>query len=183
MRNKFDLIFLLIGIIFFLFPKDVFAHILQTDGTIGAVLHIDPEDDPIVGKPATFYFEFKDKIGRFIPDKCDCTVSIINSGKSIYTQSLFQSNTSPDLSNASFSYTFPKKGVYILRITGKPYTPNAFQTFSLSYDLRISREETNLLQGKSGINWFSDHLNHVIVFGVASFFCILFFINRRNKKQ
>jgi hypothetical protein len=41
------------------------AHVLLSNNTVGGVLHIDPEDDPIAGQPAKFYIELKDKQNQF----------------------------------------------------------------------------------------------------------------------
>src|SRR5947207_173429 len=97
--------FLIFSILFF--SGSVSAHILQTDKNIGAVLHIDPEDDPIAGEQSGFFFEFKDIQNKFEPKNCTCTISIIRENKEIYSQPLFQDNVNPSLSNSSLFYTFP----------------------------------------------------------------------------
>ncbi len=56
-------IFLFFG---FLLPSPAAAHILASDQVIGAVLHIDPNDNPIVNKVSGFFLEFKDK-NREVP--------------------------------------------------------------------------------------------------------------------
>ena len=115
------------------------AHVLKADGSIGAVVHIDPDDDPIVNQPSNFYFEFKDKQGKFQPSLCDCTATISENGKTVFTQPLFQNSTNPNLANASFSFTFPQRDVYQLKLEGKPFNAGDFQPFSLNYDIRVSR--------------------------------------------
>lgn len=37
------------------------AHFLQKDGSISFVLHIDPDDDPVIGRLATLSFEISDE--------------------------------------------------------------------------------------------------------------------------
>ena len=115
------------------------AHVLKVDRSIGAVLHIDPDDDPIVGEPAYFFFEFKDKKNVFKPEFCDCTVSIIKDGISVYSQPLFQDNPTADTNNASFAYIFPEKNIYQVKVEGNPNKPKAFQPFSLTFDIRVAR--------------------------------------------
>lgn len=124
------------------------AHVLKSNGTVGAVMHVTPDDDPIAGQESSFYFEFKDTEGKFKPTLCECTVRIKKAGREIYTQPLFSANTDPSLSNTSFSYTFPEKNIYTLTIEGKPTIVNGFTPFTLSYDLRVDRtadteKETN----------------------------------------
>ncbi|HSW96448.1 MAG TPA: hypothetical protein VLF89_01345 [Candidatus Saccharimonadales bacterium] len=119
--------------------SSVDAHVLVTDKNIGAVLHIDPEDDPVAGQQSGFFFEFKDTTGRFSPENCDCNFFISENEKIIYSQPLFQNNPKPSLTNASIFYTFPKKDVYQLKVVGKPNIPNSFQSFTLVYDIRVDR--------------------------------------------
>lgn len=131
-----------LGFLFFLLliPQNTYAHVLQTDKSIGAVLHITPEDDPIIGEQTAFFFEFKDKQNKFNPQNCTCTFSIAEEGRQIYTQPLFQDNQNPSLTNASVFYTFSHKNIYQIKITGEPKGEGAFQPFSLLYDIRVQRE-------------------------------------------
>ena len=117
------------------------AHILKTDNTIGAVLHTDPDDDPIAGQLTNFYFEFKDKTNRLDLNKCDCKVEISNNSNEIlYRDSLFAQTHNADLSNPSFSFVFPQKNVYHLLVSGTPKNNTSFDSFQLSYDIRVARE-------------------------------------------
>ncbi len=130
-------------IIYALFsPVKIFAHVLESNGSVGAVLHITPEDDPIAGEQSGFFFEFKDKENKFNPKDCDCNIYILQNGKEIYSSNLFQGNTDPSLDNASLFYTFPKKDVYKIKIIGSPISKDKFQKFTLEYDIRVSRINT-----------------------------------------
>src|SRR5438045_57931 len=100
-KTKLFVIFFLFTFVFWLNPHIVSAHVLKTDGNIGAVLHIDPDDDPIAGSQASFFFEFKDIQGKFQSQNCDCTFSIAEDGKEIFSQPLFQNNSNPSLTSAS----------------------------------------------------------------------------------
>ncbi len=124
---------------FFLFSTKISAHILQIDDNIGAVMHTDPNDDPIAGQPTGFFFAFKDKQNKFQPVNCDCTFAISENGKEIFSQPLFQNNQNPSLDNASVFYTFPERAVYQVKIIGKPLQENGFQPFTLTYNVRVER--------------------------------------------
>src|SRR5437667_6752587 len=113
--NKLLSFLFFIGILL-VFPKSVFAHFLAFDHTIGAVLHIDPNDDPIAGEQTSFFFEFKDKENKFTPQNCDCTFLIVKNGQTIYSQPLFANNQNPRLTNASVLYTLPQKDVYEIKV-------------------------------------------------------------------
>lgn len=107
------------------------AHILKTDGSIGVVLHISPDDDPVVEEPAHFFFEIKDTEGKFTENSCNCTATVFENGQKIIAQSI---------SDSTFTYTFPQKGLYTITLSGSPLNGNSFQPFTLSYDVLVSHE-------------------------------------------
>jgi len=161
-----------------------FAHVLKTDGSIGAVLHIDPDDDPIAGSQSSFFFEFKDVHHTFSPENCNCTFAILEQGKTIFSQPLFQNNTSPSLTNASIFYTFPKRDVYVVRVMGEPLTPNGFQPFVLNYDVRVARSAVaSTTPTAPGENWFSVHIIHLIGIIGASIFMVFFILKERRAQH
>ncbi len=150
-------------------PSSAFAHILATDRNIGAVLHINPNDEPVTNEPATFIFELKDKTKKFKSDNCTCQLTITNSGKSIYSQPLFQDSTSK-LNTATLLYTFLNPAVYQVIITGKPVDGKSFQSFTLSWDIRVAGPTTN--QNTQSTNPFFSPRN--ILFTTILFGCIIF---------
>jgi hypothetical protein len=137
------------------------AHVLKYDGTIGAVMHVDPDDDPIAGQVATFFFEFKDTSGKFSLTTCDCTISVQAQGKEIFS--------SPLSSSASATYTFPQKDIYTISVIGTPKSSNAFQPFTLTYNLRVERAATVQAPTPAAT---SNHWIHYLVFGIP--FVIVF---------
>jgi hypothetical protein len=156
--------------LFLLFTTPAYAHILKTDGMIGAVLHVSPDDDPVAGEPTLFFFEFKDKQNKFTPQNCECTTHIIRQDKEIYYAPLFQ-GTNPSLDTASFTFTFPEKDIYKLQVTGKPRTADAFQPFTLEWDLRVARIANAGAQAPAS----TSHTFHYILFG-AAFIVIGYFL-------
>ena len=170
-------------------PGTAEAHVLQTDGSIGAVLHIDPDDDPIIGKPATFFFDFVDRQKKFDPAKCDCTVNILDDqGKVLVTNPLFQASGQSGLSYPLFSYTFAQKGVYTIEALGQPKNPGDFQSFNLKYPLRVTRTDSPAA-AQLGKDFFSSHWFHLglFVFGFLIIwlwsFLEKFKDKPKNKKQ
>ncbi len=101
------------------------AHVLEVDNSIGAVLHIDPEDDPLTRQVSKMYFELKDKTGKFKVAECDCELSIKNSLKQ-ELERVSKPDIHPNSTVLTYSYVFPVKGIYTLEIVGKPLVPNAF---------------------------------------------------------
>ncbi len=145
MRKKLLLIILSLFLPF-LFPAKAFAHVLKTDGSIGAVMHTDPDDDPIAGEQTGIFFEFKDKQNKFTPAACDCTLSILQSDKEIYSQPVFQNNPQPTLDNAAAFFTFPQRDTYQVKVTGIPLSSGAFQAFTLIYDVQVTKMTTKTPQ-------------------------------------
>lgn len=192
-RSKILISFL--GIIYFLsFPSQItYAHVLKTSGSVGAVVHVSPEDDPIAGEPTDFFFEFKDKEGKFKPDNCDCKVVILKSGQEAYSSPLFQNNADPSLTNASFSYTFPEKDIYKVKVVGNPTTPGAFEAFNLEYDIRVARESENTKSSqnttaepekKTGfLYWVSTHIPHLIGGFIVLALLIFALIKQQSKAK
>ncbi len=170
-------VFLLLLVSCCLLPVPVFAHVLKTSGNIGAVLHIDPADEPVAGKQSTFFLELKDKKNQFNSSNCECKAIIKQKGKEIFATSLFTSS----LDNPSFSYTFPQKGEYELSITGKSIRELSFAAFSLSYAIDVDSEvKKTLLE----VNPFLYHTIHyglfILVFAI--FFGLAFYNKIKGNK-
>lgn len=131
------------------------AHVLKTNGTIGAVIHIDPEDNPIVGQAATFYLSFKDTAERFQLANCTCQARILRNGQPIATETI-SSGLKPN--EGTFQFTFPERAVYQVEVAGTPNDRGAFDAFTFRYDLRVERTA----QPSSG----DDTLFHTIHYSV-----------------
>lgn len=116
------------------------AHVLESDGTIGAVLHIDPDDDPIAGEETGIYFDFKDKTNRYKNEDCICQLVIEQDGQVIYEK--------PFTRPGGGTFTFPSRGVYAVKAVGVPKNAGAFDTFKISYDVRVERAtaQENLIE-------------------------------------
>jgi hypothetical protein len=140
---------LLLVLVLVLFPGLASAHVLQTDGNIGAVLHIDPSDDPVATQSSGFYFDFQDKSGKFQLTNCSCTVVIHQGDQQLDSEQLSLAS----LTTASFTYTFPAKGVYQVHVIGVPKTTDAFQPFSLVYTIRVERDTGDTKSGVPDWVW------------------------------
>lgn len=169
MKRVLISLLLLIGVTF---PATVSAHVLKTDGNIGVVIHIDPDDDPIVGSPAYFFLDFKDKTGKLDLVNCDCQFTISENGKEIYS-------TPATLSGIAF--TFQNRDVYQIKITGTPKEAGAFQDFSMTYDTRVSRIlDSNGVAPKS---WLSAHTWHILTPVIIAVITIIIYILIRKRKH
>lgn len=152
----------------FISVSHVMAHTLETEGTFGAVLHIDPDDDPIIGQPAYFFLDFKDKISKFTAESCMCTVTITENGKTIFTDNLIKDES--DKNSMHFSFTFPRKDRYSVKVTGKSLN-NSFQAFSFTYDLHIERQAEK--HESHGNSHFLEYVLTIIIGGLVLIYIIL----------
>jgi hypothetical protein len=113
---------------------------------VGAVLHVDPDDDPYAGTttPIVYYLKTKDR--EIEPSQCYCTLEIIHDGKQIaYLHSIKDHNKDAAHNTnkgVSFAFSFPKKGIYKLVLRGDPKGTNEFEPFYLEYTLRVVREKS-----------------------------------------
>ena len=175
------LVFLfLFGVTISISPK-ASAHVLLTDKNIGLVLHIDPEDDPVVGEPASFFFEFKDKSGQFDPKQCDCQMIISKDGQEIYKTNIYSGVAQPDFDNAAGFYTFLEKGIYQIQVSGQSSNPDQFENFFLSEEIRIDRDRTQVAPSVQKNNFWSDHKLHLIVFGFGMVLVLVIVFYQRKK--
>ena len=142
-------LFIIFPIIFLLITPVASAHVLKSDGAIGIQLHLDPDDDPIINKPANFDFQISDKDKKFAFSNCNCSVAILKDGQQVFSTPLSASGAGSAMDSAMFSYTFTQKAVYNVIVSGTPKTPHTFQPFTIQFDLRISREDTSALGGKT----------------------------------
>lgn len=110
-----------------------YAHFLETNGKVGATIHIDPDDDPIVGQPATIYFDIKNKSNTFKLSECNCKVTILKDGRWAFYH---------PLTELSVSYTFPAKGTYTIKLSGTPYDEDAYEPFTMSQTIKVDRVDS-----------------------------------------
>lgn len=110
------------------------AHTLERDGSVGAVLHITPNDNPVAGEEAVVGFSVSDTQKRFSARDCRCSLQILKEGKTIATKEL--------PSSLETLYTFPDTGQYTLRLVGTSKS-KTFDTFQIDQTIRITSSGTS----------------------------------------
>ncbi len=170
--KHFVVIFLIIAFSWIFVTMPVLAHVLQADGTIGAVLHVDPDDDPVAKEDSSFFFEFKDTSHIFSLADCICTVAIDSNANTIYKTTL---NTTPVV-----TFVFPERGVYTIRVTGASIS-HRFNPFTLSYVVRVDRESASPRQTTSLGATIIYHIVHYGIFVIG--FIILIWLVMREKRH
>ena len=134
------------------------AHILKTDGSIAAVLHIDPDDQPASGTSTPYYLFIDDTTNRFTFAGCDCIVTVKKGSRVIVTEPLRLDTQSVP----SGTVTFPEPGAYDLVVSGAPRVSGAFQPFTFDYLVRVTAGSSAALAAGS-IIWLGACLGVSIV--------------------
>jgi hypothetical protein len=159
--KQFFYLSLLVFTLFFVSTPRVEAHFLETDGSIGGILHMDPSDNPIVNQPTNFYFDIKDRDGKFSFSKCDCQLVIQQAGKELYSQSI----TTVGANSAKSQFVFPSKDSYDVMLRGKPLVANAFQDFTITWDVQVGSTQQAAKASNPVISFVVEHFLHALIFG------------------
>jgi hypothetical protein len=116
------------------------AHEIQDDGDMSVLLHMEPEDSPIVGQEATLYFSFTEASDKFKVLDCDCELKITDGNAQVKSLALSEVAESFGANVYTTNVTFPKKGVYTVDLAGKSKTA-AFADFHVDWFVRIERTD------------------------------------------
>ena len=118
------------------------AHEIARDGNVGGLLHIEPDDAPVVGKPNAFYFEVNQKGGKpILLAQCSCSLQVYaGSVPKAGSGAVAKPFSTPKLAQAKGELTgslnFPRPGAYTLVLAGQPKAGATFSKFSLSWVIR-----------------------------------------------
>jgi hypothetical protein len=114
------------------------AHTVHTAGDVAATFHLEPHHNPQAGQPAQTWFALSKSGGAQIPlSQCNCKLAVYEGGKLISQPTLKALNVEQYKGIPSAEVTFPKVGIYQLKLTGSPQDGAEFSTFGLSYDVTV----------------------------------------------
>lgn len=131
--RKYVLVPIIVAALCIMVPATTFAHVLKTDGTIGAVLHVKPDDAPTSKTPITYELSFQDSKGDFSLHDCACSIAFIANGTTIATQKL-EAKSAVVSQN---TITFPTAAVYTFQVSGTPKNSATFNSFQLNFIVRV----------------------------------------------
>jgi hypothetical protein len=148
------------------------AHVLKTDGTIGVVIHLAPDDAPLAGAPTPIYFAFKNTEGAFDIATCECALWVSsyaerNSVDLAQPDSIIHTHGNP--ASADASYVFPRPDIYAVRIIGTPRDGAAFEKFDVTFDVRVAE----YAEGGGAPFWggiLAGHGLHIAIFALGFLF-------------
>jgi len=177
MRYLLTLLVLISGLV----PLPVSAHVLKTDGDIGGVLHIDPNDNPTTGSTTTFFFEMRDRHNQFTLTHCDCQVIVTENGKQLSSKI----PSTLDTQTLTSSFNFPEKAVYQLTLSGKPTSGNTFQPFTLTWSVRVASDGGSspfATTIKEGLSFLGTHFLHLGLI-VGATLIVLYQVYKEKKEE
>jgi hypothetical protein len=117
----------------------VFAHDLEKDKNVGALFHIEPDDQPKAGVLVEGWFEIRKKGGNSITAQdCSCLVKVY-SGKPKPTAKPIGEYTLSGGERVTAKLMFPSPGPYTVRLVGSPRkgSKTAFNPFQISWPVRV----------------------------------------------
>jgi hypothetical protein len=160
------------------------AHVLQTDGSMGAVLHIDPNDAPIAAQPAYFFLDFASKGGTFTLANCTCNAVLSTTDGTVLARPTINPIAS-QTSEGTFQYQFSSSNEYLLTVSGAPVSGNAFQTFTLKYTFQVAAAQASGGGRTNGFKAFlqSEHGLHYLLFGAGFIVIFFLFLNELKKNK
>lgn len=115
----------------------VFAHELEQDNGISAVLHIPPDDNPVAAKKTQINIAYGDKNKKFSLKKCSCTISVVRNEHVLSSVPARPALPGSSLDSA-VEVVFPSKGQYEIRASGKAID-NSFAEFQVEFPVKITQ--------------------------------------------
>lgn len=160
------------------------AHETKFDGSLGVLLHMEPQDSPVIKETAKLFFYFEDAKKEFSLSDCNCVVTIELEGKTIFSQKLTNQEKTYGSNVSSIEFSFPKKAIYKILLTGASLK-NAFKQFHIEYNARVERESINETPiNPQSIPEKNPFFNAYWIFlGIIASFAILLILFRKKIKK
>lgn len=112
------------------------AHSIKSDSGYTAVLHIDPDDDPLAGQPAVLNFLIGKDNGSYNQNDYSISVNVSAGGKQPQHLAL-QPEVFGDAADGIAHYTFSSINVYTIDLRGQLITDPSTQ-FHMRYIVRVA---------------------------------------------
>lgn len=145
MHATFSKLLVVIALTSTIFVSPIYAHKLDTDSGAGAVIHLDPDDSPISGRPTAISWEFAEDNDVKVT-QCNCEIEIYRA--SDLKRSINSGLTEVLADNiAGYTYTFPEEGEYKLILKGEAINGGEFDEFKLEFYTTVSSPSINTSGG------------------------------------
>ena len=126
-----------------LFATPVLAHSVEISDQVAGTLHIEPDDNPRMGKKVQAWFALTSRGGKIIPlSECNCQLSVYALPRSQGDQPILNPilqavNVGKYQEIPGAFITFPQIGAYELKISGKVNNSTNDQDFNLNYTVNV----------------------------------------------
>ncbi len=112
------------------------AHEMAHEGAVGGMLHIEPDDAPVVGAANVTWIELTLRGGQPVAALCACTLNVYAGTYKVGAKPVASPVVKAVQDKLNTAITFPKVGAYTLVLTGKPKAGTAFAPFTLQWVVR-----------------------------------------------
>ncbi len=153
-----------------LLPLTVSAHEIKTADKVGAVMHIEPADQPIVGELAVISFDLTQVDGDFDYSQCVCNLTIQPDGQTV-TSELIENKL-------KFEYVFVEPKIYTLILSGQPLTATTFQPFQFTYEITVAETKSQSQQIMQ--RFLHIHGLHAFIFGGGFIAVFVLYLKSKN---
>lgn len=161
---------LITTILLLYFPSQAHAHFQDMEQSVTGILHVNPDDSPVVGEESTLVLFITDTKNNFSFETCQCTLVV--TGPDNFEARTFLTRT------GEARVTFPNKGVYKALFLGM--SQEGSHLFDLNFDIRVERVTT---QPSSTSSVHTPYLNLISLFILISAAIIYTFKDKIWKKQ
>lgn len=119
--------------------------VMSADGKMGGLMHIEPDDDLMVGMRQTLWFDITQKGGKKVGlENCVCILKIYagsykTGAKPMMQPKLELGKAGEAMGKTSSSVQMNTVGAYTVRLEGKPKAGSSFAAFVLSWVVRANK--------------------------------------------
>lgn len=107
------------------------AHESTENGSVKLLVHVDPDDVAIAGKPTTIHIAIHDAEKSFSLSRCHCSLYVEQDEKRLYTIALTPATTPSVYDAEGVEVTFPNAGDYTVGVEGTPLPGISFAPFGI----------------------------------------------------
>lgn len=128
------------------------------------LVHVDPNDVAVAGRPTTVHVDIRNKEKGFSLKNCHCSLYVEQDEKRLFTFPLTPT-TEPGIYDAmGVEVTFPSAGTYNVGVEGTPITAGAFSPFTLEVEESVLATGTDPYSVQASST--DDHPSHNQTFPV-----------------
>jgi hypothetical protein len=124
------------------FALPLIAHQEKTASSVGAMIHLDPNDSPYAEKPTLTWFMLTRRGGAMVsPSTCNCRVTVYDSRQQAIAQPLPLSTIALEGHKKGHqgirtTITFPKPGAYTVVLAGQA-NDKSFEPFEIKFPVTV----------------------------------------------